>query len=44
MNKITLLHKDHQVGERPTPSIFFPRVIREFDDGTDEKPMMYRGE
>jgi len=29
------------VGERPTPSDFFPRIIREFDDGTDEKPMMY---
>ena len=23
---------------------FFPRIIREFDDGVDEKPMMYRGE
>jgi len=20
---------------------FFPRIIREFDDGADEKPMMY---
>jgi len=23
---------------------FFPRVIREFDDGVDEKPMIYRGD
>ena len=22
-------------------SSFFPRIIREFDDGPDEKPMMY---
>ena len=22
-------------------SSFFPRIIREFDDGADEKPMMY---
>jgi len=21
----------------------FPRIIREFDDGTDEEPMMYGG-
>jgi len=34
----------HQVGERLTPPLFFPRIIREFDDGPDEKPMMYRGE
>jgi len=40
MKTITLLHKSHQVGEKPTP--FFPRIIREFDDGPDEKPMMYR--
>jgi len=44
MKTITLLHKGHRVGERPTPSIFFPRIIREFDDGPDEKPMMYRDE
>ena len=24
--------------------LFFPRIIREFDDGPDEKPMMYGGE
>jgi hypothetical protein len=22
---------------------FYPRIIREFDDGTDEKPMIYGG-
>jgi len=42
MKTITLLHKSHQVGEKPTISPFFPRIIREFEDGTDEKPMMYR--
>jgi len=41
MKTITLLHKSHQVGEKPTPSSFFPRIIREFDDGPDEKPMIY---
>jgi len=24
--------------------LFFPRIIREFDDGPDEKPMIYGGE
>ena len=23
--------------------LFFPRIIREFDDGPDEKPMIYGG-
>ena len=23
---------------------FFPRIIREFDDGVDEKPMVYGGQ
>ena len=32
-----------QVGEKPTSPLFFPRIIREFDD-SDEKPMLYRGE
>lgn len=32
--------------ERPGKSIglFFPKIIREFDDGPDEKPMMYGGD
>jgi len=33
----------HQVGERPTPPLFFPRIIREFDNGPDEKPMFHGG-
>ena len=42
MKEIKLLHKKRsQVGEIPTPSLFFPRIIREFDDGPDEKPMIY---
>ena len=28
LKTITLLHKSHQVGEKPTPSAFFPRIIR----------------
>ena len=39
LKTITLLHKSHQVGERPTPSTFFPRIIREFED--DDEPMIY---
>jgi len=27
----------------PTHQTFFPRIIREFDDGADEKPMLYGG-
>jgi len=44
MNHNTIAQKSHQVGERPTSSLFFPRIIREFDDGPDDKPMIYRGE
>jgi hypothetical protein len=31
--------------EKPGKSVglFFPRIIREFDDGPDEKPMIYGG-
>ena len=28
----------------PAHQAFFPRIIREFDDGADEKPMMYGGD
>ncbi len=27
----------------PSNQTFFPRIIREFDDGPDEKPMIYEG-
>jgi len=27
----------------PNHQTFFPRIIREFDDGPDEKPMIYGG-
>ncbi len=27
----------------PKHQTFFPRIIREFDDGVDEKPMAYGG-
>jgi len=39
MKSVSLSHKSHQSGEKPAS--FFPRIIREFDDGPDEKPMMY---
>lgn len=38
MKSVTLLHS-HQVGEKPTPTNFFPRIIREFED--NDEPMMY---
>jgi len=39
MKSITLLYKSHQVGEKPTLSTFFPRIIREFED--NDEPMYY---
>jgi len=39
MKPITLLHKSHQVGEKPTSPLFFPRIIREFED--HDEPMIY---
>jgi len=39
MKTITLLHKSHQVGEEPTTSNFFPRIIREFED--DDESMFW---
>ncbi len=44
---VTLVMKPNDIrGSVPqtgTPNLpsFFPRVIREFDDGPDEKPMIY---
>ena len=28
-------------GAAPRPAAFYPRIIREFDDGPDEQPMLY---
>ena len=42
MKQLTLFETSHQVGERPTSSTFFPRIIREFEDDDDE-PMYYGG-
>ena len=28
----------------PFDQAFFPRIVREFDDGVDEKPMFYGGQ
>jgi len=35
--------KSGEKSKVPIHQTFFPRIIREFDDGTDEKPMIYRG-
>ncbi|KEQ56551.1 hypothetical protein SCCGRSA3_02040 [Marine Group I thaumarchaeote SCGC RSA3] len=39
MKTVTLLHKNHGVGESPTTPTFFPRIIREFED--DDEPMIW---
>jgi hypothetical protein len=39
MKKVTLLHTSHGVGESPTPSNYYPRIIREFED--DDEPMFW---
>ena len=39
MKQLTLFETSHQVGEKPTLSTFFPRIIREFDD--NDEPMCY---
>ena len=36
MKQLTLFETSHQVGEKPTLSTFFPRIIREFDDDNDD--------
>lgn len=42
---IILNMKKVTINKRHLPSTtFFPRIIREFDDGPDDKPMMYGGE
>jgi len=41
MKTVSLLQKTHQVGEKPTTTSFFPRIIREFDDS--DEPMYYGG-
>lgn len=41
MKTITLLYKNKKTGESHIPSNFFPRIIREFEDGSNEQPMMY---
>ena len=35
---MTVKSEEEKVPNRQT---FFPRIIREFDDGADEKPMVY---
>ena len=36
----TVKSEEEKVPNRQT---YFPRIIREFDDGADEKPMFYGG-
>ena len=33
--------KSEEENKVPKHQTFFPRIIREFDDGPDEKPMIY---
>ena len=39
--KQKMKQKENRIGSE---CFFFPRIIREFDDGPDEKPMIYGGE
>jgi len=38
---MTVKSVEEKIG--PSHQTFFPRIIREFDDGPDEKPMIYGG-
>jgi len=40
---ITMKQKSKNQNRIQTLNSFFPRIIREFDDGPDEKPMFYGG-
>ena len=40
MKQLTITETTHQMRESSTPSSFFPRIIREFED--DDEPMYYR--
>ena len=35
--------KSEEEKTAPIHQAYFPRIIREFDDGADEKPMFYGG-
>ncbi len=37
-------NKNQKRSESGSRVFFYPRIIREFDDGPDEKPMIYGGE
>jgi len=37
-------HDWRELGGLPFDQAFFPRIIREFDDGPDEQPMLYGGQ
>ena len=43
MNKTKFLTVKSEKSKIPIHQTFFPRIIREFDDGADEKPMIYWG-
>jgi len=43
MNKTQYLTVKSEKSKIPIHQTFFPRIIREFDDGADEKPMIYWG-
>ena len=39
MKQLTITETTQQMSESTTPSSFFPRIIREFED--DDEPMYY---
>ena len=41
--KESMTVKSEEEKSVPKQQTFFPRIIREFDDGPDEKPMVYGG-
>ena len=44
MKQIELMTvKSEEEKTTPIHQAYFPRIIREFDDGADEKPMFYGG-
>ena len=41
MNKTQYMTVKSEEEKTPKYQTYFPRIIREFDDGADEKPMVY---
>lgn len=41
MKDVTFSRRRNPADKNSTKNSFFPRIIREFNDGPDEAPMMY---